>query len=65
MIGAVAVMGFPLSDLKTWSVWEYHSVIAGWNEAHAPPEPELMPSDMLDNYAAALRAAKADPSRFN
>lgn len=65
MIGNLAPLGVSLSDAKTWSLWEYHAVIAGWNAAHADEGPQMMDDEELDANIALLRAAKANPEMWN
>lgn len=55
MLGGAAAMGFGLADLKRWSLWEYHAVVAGWNEANAAPEDDKPAAPDI----STLRAAKA------
>ena len=48
-------MGFDLGDVKRWSMWEYHAVVAGWNEANSAPEDDKPAAPDI----STLRAAKA------
>lgn len=59
MLGGVAVMGFPLADIRRWSYWEYHAVVEAWNEAHASPEDDKPAAPDI----STLRAAKARHAR--
>lgn len=54
MLGSAAAMGFALADLKKWSLWEYHAVVAGWNDANAAEDDKPAAPDI-----STLRAAKA------
>lgn len=63
MLGALAPMGFSPSDARTWSLWEYNAVVAGWNEAHASPEDEKPEAPPIETLRAAKARACAERER--
>ena len=60
MIGSAGVMGFGLSDLKTWSLWEYDAIITGWNEAHRDPNEDEKPeAPSIEEHRKRAKALEA------
>ncbi len=44
MIGALLPIGIDFQTAKAFSVWEYNSILTGWNEANKPPEERDKPA---------------------
>jgi hypothetical protein len=59
MIGGVAQMGFGISEMRTWSIWEYRALVEGFNAANAAPEETSDDAPPIEAHRSQVAKLKA------